>query len=130
MKPWEAIEQHLESFSGVTNIVGNRITHGKSFNNRQIVPCINYFMVAYAQGTKGVTESPLYQISCWSSDADEAMELAREVMIAFQNSRCAIGVFNLQSSWVEDLRLIADEEQGVYHVPVSIRFAYESADNV
>lgn len=130
MKPWEAIEQHLGSFSGVTNIVGNRITHGREFNTRQIVPCINYFMVAYLQGTKGVTETPLYQISCWASSAGDAMNLAREVMIAFQNSRCAIGTFDLQSSWVEDLRLIADDEQGVYHVPVSIRFSYESAENI
>jgi hypothetical protein len=130
MKPWEAIEQHLESFSGVTNIVGNRITHGMQPNTRQRIPCVNYFMIAYSQGTKGVTETPAYQISCWAGSADEAMELAREVMIAFQNTRCAIGVFNLQSSWIEDLQIIAEPDTGVYHVPVTVRLFYESADNV
>jgi len=127
MTVYEAIEIELKASSGVTNIVGNRIYHGKRPRSTTNIPCINFHLVSNPIASeRRVVETPLYQISNWGKNIEQAMELSMRVEEVFQSIRSGI----LQGGVITNTIVMAEPESGCYHAPVDVRFTVVAAENV
>jgi len=131
---WEAIAVKLAATSAVTNLVGANIYHGMRPPKDTGNYSINYFRSASTNiilDTRGVVENPVYQISCRAKTASNAQELAYVVKTTLQNLEAVIGNgFDINLANIFSVGGLIEEEDGEwYHVPLSVRFIYFSAEN-
>jgi len=124
---WQAIGYKLLNTSAITAIAGStQIWHGNKPEPRTGFPAINFFQISKVLMHNGVVEQTLWQISCRASKPADAMDLAQEVQIAFQNIQGAQDGFDLILGDTEAGQVIFEEDPDVYHVPVTVRVTYEN----
>ena len=126
MEIYQAIGTRLKAGTAVTAITGTaQIYHG--MRPQGSAPVINFFEVGYIPLHNGVLESPRYQISCRASTAKVAQQLAREVVVLFHNFQGVVGTFDIQRTTVEGKAMFPEPDTNLFHVPVDVRFVYNSA---
>ena len=126
MDIYQAIGYRLMHASAITNITGTAsIFHG--LRPEGGAPCINYFEAGYIPLHDGIVEAPRYQISCRASTPTAVQQLAREVCVLFHNFQGVINTFTIQCATVEGKMLIPEPDTNLYHVPVDVRFVYNSS---
>lgn len=125
MDIFEAIGTQLLAATAITTVVGTKVYHG--LRPEGGAPCINYFEAGYTPLHNGVLEAPRYQISCRASTPKVAQNLAREVAVLFHNFQGSVNGFDVQRVSVESKILLPEPDTDLYHVPVDVRFVYNSS---
>ena len=124
---WQAIGYKLLNTSAITDIAGStQIWHGNKPEPRTGFPAVNFFQISKVLLHNGLVEQTLWQISCRSAKPAQAMELAQEVQVAFQNIQERQDGFDLILGDTESGQVIFEEDPDVYHVPVTVRVTYEN----
>lgn len=128
-KIWQAIGYKLLNTTAITDIVGDRCFHGRRPADDTDFPCINYFMIGNPILGEGSAEAPTYQISCRATDPETAQELAQGVALIFHKMRETVDGFDILCGTVENMIMIDEPDNDVYHIPVTIRVVVRSIDN-
>ena len=116
----EAIGYRLIASTDITALVAAaKITHGE--RPQSGLPCINFFEVGYIPFANGVVEFTTYQISCRAATPAATDAIAREVMFLFHNYAGSVNGFTIRMATIEG-KFLARESDGIWHVPIDIRF--------
>lgn len=125
MQIYQAIGYAILAETDITDIVGTNVYHGDRPEKGD--PCINYFEAGYAVLAHNVIEAPRYQISCRASTPEVAQDLARKICVLFQSMKRAVSTFDVQMATIENKFLLKEQETGMWHVPVDIRFIHNES---